>query len=43
MFDEEDDAWVRGVSIPLLCWYEAKVEIPVADVVIYAPREEGCR
>jgi hypothetical protein len=37
-FGEENDAWVKGVAVPLLCSYIPKVELPEVSVIIYAPR-----
>lgn len=37
-FGEENDAWVRGVSVPLLCYYHPKVKLPSVNLIIYAPR-----
>jgi len=42
-FGEENDAWVRHVSEPLLCDYEPLVELETAGVVLYVPRAEPCR
>jgi hypothetical protein len=43
-FGEENDAWVRGVSIPLLCSYAPKVKVPDMNLVIYATRPDAnCR
>jgi len=40
-FGEENDAWVREVSIPILCSYQwlARLEQPPVDLLV--PREEG--
>lgn len=38
IFGEENDAWVKGVAVPLLCSYAPKVKLPEVNVVIYAPR-----
>jgi hypothetical protein len=37
-FGEENDAWVKGVSVPLLCSYYPKVTLSAVNVIIYAPR-----
>ncbi len=42
-FGEENDAWVRHVSEPLLCDYEPLAELETAGVVLYVPRAEPCR
>ncbi len=44
-FGEENDAWVREVSAPILCYYEPVVTIEGAEVQVLAPREEpvNCR
>jgi hypothetical protein len=38
VFGEENDAWVRGVAVPLLCSYIPKVKLPEVHLIIYAPR-----
>jgi hypothetical protein len=38
---EENNAWVRRVVRPVLCWYEEDETFPAERVVIYVPREEG--
>lgn len=40
IFGEENDAWVKGVSVPLLCSYEPEVKLPEVNLIIYAPRLE---
>ena len=37
MFGEENDAWVKGVAVPLLCSYNPEVKLPEVNVVIFAP------
>lgn len=38
---EENNAWVRRVVRPVLCWYREDETFPADRVVIYVPREEG--
>ncbi len=38
---EENNAWVRRVARPVLCWYREDETFPADRVVIYVPREEG--
>ena len=40
-FGEENDAWVKGVSVPLLCSYYPKVTLSEVNVIIYAPRPDA--
>jgi peroxiredoxin len=42
-FGEENDAWVEGVSEPVLCYYEPSMELPAAGVVLYTPRAAPCK
>jgi hypothetical protein len=42
-FGEENDAWVKSVSEPILCYYEPSVELDSVGVVLYTPRETPCR
>ncbi len=45
MFGEENDAWVRGVAAPLLCYYEPAQVWRKAHVQVMRPRDgdgEGC-
>ncbi len=37
-FGEENDAWVRGVSKPVLCFYKPLMEFPSVKLVLYVPR-----
>ncbi len=37
-FGEENDAWVRAVSIPVLCYYKPKFQFPDVNLVLYVPR-----
>ncbi len=41
MFGEENDAWVRGVAAPLLCYYEPVQVWRKAHVQVMRPREAG--
>jgi len=41
-FGEENDAWVREVSLPLLCYYEAVDTFSETRVQILIPREVPC-
>ena len=42
-FGEENDAWVKGVSVPLLCSYAPKVTLSEVNLIIYVPRPDtGC-
>lgn len=38
VFGEENDAWVKGVAVPLLCSYIPEVRLPEVNLIIYAPR-----
>lgn len=42
-FGEENDAWVREVSEPMLCYYEERVQLESSNLVIYLPRETPCQ
>lgn len=42
-FGEENDAWVRGVSEPVLCYYEATVKLDSVGVNLYTPRLNPCK
>jgi hypothetical protein len=37
-FGEENNAWVRGVSKPVLCFYKPLKEFPAVKLVLYVPR-----
>jgi hypothetical protein len=37
-FGEENDAWVREVSLPILCWYEPTLSLEVPPVELFVPR-----
>jgi len=41
-FGEENDAWVREVSIPMLCYYEVAETFSDTRVQILHPREISC-
>jgi hypothetical protein len=42
-FGEENDTWVKEVSEPLLCYYEATVDLMGTNLVLYVPREAPCK
>jgi hypothetical protein len=42
-FGEENDAWVRGVSEPVLCYYEPSITLEAVDLVLYTPRQAPCQ
>ena len=42
-FGEENDAWVIGVSEPVLCYYEPAITLDSVGVVLYTPRPNPCR
>ncbi|NJD60315.1 MAG: hypothetical protein C3F13_17345 [Anaerolineales bacterium] len=42
-FGEENDAWVKSVSEPVLCFYEPGVTLESVGVVLYTPRSTPCR
>jgi hypothetical protein len=42
-FGEENDAWVKRISEPILCFYEPEREVSPAGVVLYTPRADPCR
>jgi len=41
-FGEENDAWVKGVSEPVLCYYEPTVKLDSVGLVLYVPRTSPC-
>jgi hypothetical protein len=43
-FGEENDAWVRQVSTPILCWYEpiASLEEPRVELLVPRPTGSSC-
>ncbi len=42
-FGEENDAWVKNVSEPILCYYEPSVTLDAVGVVLYTPRQTPCK
>jgi hypothetical protein len=42
-FGEENDAWVRNVSEPVLCYYEPATILDSVGVVLYTPRLNPCK
>ncbi len=42
-FGEENDAWVKRVSEPILCYYEPSVTLDSVGVVLYTPRSNPCK
>ncbi len=42
-FGEENDAWVSGVSEPVLCYYEPSVTLDSVGVILYTPRANPCK
>lgn len=42
-FGEENDAWVKEVSEPMLCYYEPSVDLMGTNLVLYVPREAPCK
>jgi hypothetical protein len=42
-FGEENDAWVRGVSGPVLCYYKPSVQLDSVGLVLYTPRTSSCK
>jgi hypothetical protein len=42
-FGEENDAWVKRVSEPVLCYYQPAIKLDSVGVVIYTPRAEPCK
>jgi peroxiredoxin len=41
-FGEENDAWVRGVSEPVLCYYEPSIQLDSVGLMLYTPRTSPC-
>ncbi len=41
-FGEENDAWVRQVSEPVLCYYEPSTTLATVGLVLYTPRTSPC-
>lgn len=42
-FGEENDAWVSGVSEPVLCYYEPSITLDSVGVILYTPRANPCK
>jgi hypothetical protein len=42
-FGEENDAWVSGVSEPVLCYYEPSITLDSVGVILYTPRAHPCK
>jgi hypothetical protein len=42
-FGEENDAWVKRVSEPILCYYEPNQKVDEAGVILYTPRANPCK
>jgi hypothetical protein len=42
-FGEENDAWVRNVSVLILCYYEPSIILDSVGVVLYMPRTNPCQ
>lgn len=40
-FGNENNAWVRWVSIPVLCYYEPVVEYPQVGLLVLEPKEKS--
>lgn len=40
VFGEENDAWVRGVSQAMLCYYKPAATFPTVKLVLYIPRAD---
>ena len=40
-FGEENDAWVREVSLPLLCWYQLSIRLERPPVDLLIPKTDG--
>ncbi|MBL8080146.1 MAG: hypothetical protein JNM55_19410 [Anaerolineales bacterium] len=38
-FGEENNAWVKWVSTPVLCYYEAKIKLKEVGVELFVPKE----
>jgi hypothetical protein len=41
-FGEENDAWVREVSVPVLCYYQPSTNLDSVGLVLYTPRTTPC-
>jgi hypothetical protein len=42
VFGEENDAWVKNVSTPVLCYYEPSTTLDAVGLVLYTPRTTPC-
>lgn len=42
-FGEENDAWVKNVSEPVLCYYEPSIVLDSVGLVLYIPRHNPCK
>jgi hypothetical protein len=42
-FGEENDAWVKQVSEPVLCYYEPSITLDSVGLVLYIPRTSPCK
>jgi hypothetical protein len=42
-FGEENDAWVRKVARPILCYYEPVLKLKDPALMLLAPRETPCK
>ncbi len=42
-FGEENDAWVKGVSEPVLCYYQPSLNLDSVNLVLYTPRPVPCK
>ena len=42
-FGEENDAWVSGVSEPVLCYYEPSITLDSVGIILYTPRANPCK
>ncbi|MEO5887103.1 MAG: hypothetical protein ABIQ77_05510, partial [Anaerolineales bacterium] len=38
-FSEENNAWVRRVVVPILCYYREEVAYPLHEIALYVPQE----
>lgn len=42
-FGEENDAWVKRVSEPVLCYYQPTINLDSVGLVLYTPRPNPCK
>ena len=42
-FGEENDAWVKEVSEPILCYYTPSLQLMGMNLVLYVPRDAPCQ